>query len=47
MAKALGKELRIAIPQLDVVARRRTGFEPDGMADHKRGGFRFGFAYSA
>src|SRR5712671_1938382 len=29
MAQALGKELGVSVPQLDVIACRRTGFEPD------------------
>ncbi len=47
MAQALREELGVSVPQLDVVACRRTGFEPDGVADYERGGFRFGFADSA
>src|SRR6266404_3425875 len=47
MAKAFGEELGISVPQLDVIACGRTGFEPDGMADYERGGFCFGFADSA
>lgn len=46
MAEALGKEFGIAVPQLDVVACRGTCFESDGVANHERGGFRFGFADS-
>jgi len=33
VAKALGKELGISIPQLDVVACGRARFEPDGVAN--------------
>jgi hypothetical protein len=40
MAKALGEDLGISIPQLDVVAGRGTRFEPDGVADYERDGFR-------
>jgi len=47
MAKALREELGIAVPQLDVVACRGTRFEPDGVADYERCGFRFGFADAA
>ncbi len=46
IAKALGKELGIPVPQLDVVACSRTGFKPDSVANHERGGLRFGFADS-
>ena len=47
VAKALREELRISVPQLDVVGCRRTRFEPDGVADYERGSFRFGFADTA
>ena len=47
MAKALGKELGISVPQLDVVACGRTGFKPDCVANNERRSFRFSFADSA
>ena len=43
----LVRELSISVPQKDVVAGRGTGFEPDRVTNHERGGLRFGLADSA
>ena len=42
--QALAQEVGISIPDLNVVSRRGSVFESDGLADHKRHGFGFGFA---
>jgi hypothetical protein len=47
MTEALGQELGISVPQLDIVGCSRTGFEPNSVANHERGRLRFGFADSA
>ena len=47
MSEAVVKELGISVPQLNVVARRGTGFEPDRVTNQERGGLRFGLADSA
>jgi len=47
VAQALSQELNVSVPELDVIGCGRTGFEPDGLADHERGGLRFGLADSA
>src|SRR5260370_16279953 len=47
VAEALGKELGISIPQLDVVASGRARFESDGVATDERGSLGFGFPDSA
>ena len=41
VGQTLGQGLRISVPQLNVVARCRTGIEPDGIADDE--GRSFGF----
>jgi hypothetical protein len=45
--EALGQKLGISIPQLDVVAGRGAGFEPDRVANHESGGLCFRLADSA
>src|SRR5260221_5713422 len=47
VAEAVGKDLGISIPQLDVIASGRTGFKSDGVANDECGCLGFGFADSA
>ena len=42
IAETLDQQLRIALPQLDVIGSRRVGVEADRVANDKRGGFGLG-----
>jgi hypothetical protein len=44
VAEAFGQYLNVAIPQLDIVGRRRTGFKANRLADDKCGGSSLGLA---